>query len=42
MFYDPQTEDGHYCAICGREMFGSNEVCEKCLNRLNDDDEWED
>jgi uncharacterized OB-fold protein len=43
MFYDPQTEDGHYCAICCREMFGRKEVCERCLSRLDEEEiEWED
>ena len=43
MFHDPQTESGHYCAICRREMFGRNEACERCLSRLDDEEiEWED
>lgn len=36
---DPQTEVGHYCAICGREMFGEKEICESCISLMVEDDE---
>lgn len=37
MFYDPQTERGHYCANCLRECFGG-ELCQRCLDRLDDEE----
>ncbi len=41
--YDPQTAKGHYCASCRCECFGENELCPKCLDRLDDEEiEWED
>ena len=39
MFYDPQTEIGHYCANCGREMFGAEDICQKCKDRMSIDDD---
>lgn len=43
LFTDPQIGVGHYCANCLREMFGNNELCPKCLDRLDDDEIiWED
>jgi len=37
--HDPQTEVGHSCAICGREMFGEKEICESCVSEMLGDDE---
>lgn len=39
MFYDPQADAGHYCAVCGREMFGAEDICQKCKDRMSIDDD---
>lgn len=40
LWVDPQEGEGHYCARCLREIFGNDEVCEKC--RLREEYEMED
>lgn len=35
---DPQDEAGHYCAICGREIFGDDILCQRCLDRAAEED----
>lgn len=36
---DPQLDVGHPCAICGCEMFGENEICQRCQDRMMDNEE---
>lgn len=45
LFVDPETaEPAGFCPFCGREIYGEDEVCEKCASRQSDDewDDWED
>lgn len=39
LWTDPQEGRGHYCAVCGREMFGESEICQRCTDRLVEDEE---
>lgn len=37
--YDPQTEVGHFCEVCGREIFGVKDICEECESLLSEFDD---
>lgn len=36
--HDPQNEVGHTCAICGCEMVGDKDICQRCADRMTEDD----
>lgn len=36
--HDSQTEKGHYCENCGREFFGEGDYCQRCLERMQNED----
>jgi uncharacterized OB-fold protein len=41
LWIDPQEGEGHSCAVCGREIFGDKTLCERCANRLIDEEDYE-
>lgn len=41
MYYDPQIAEGHYCAKCLREIFGNDIYCQRCLDRMTADAEFD-
>jgi predicted nucleic acid-binding Zn ribbon protein len=36
---DRQTDDSHPCFVCGREIYGDYDVCQKCQERMKEDKE---
>ena len=38
LYHDIQTEIGHACAICGCEMYGEKDICQRCLDRMTEDE----
>ena len=36
---DRQTDPSHPCIICGREIYGDYDVCERCQERLAEDND---
>ena len=36
---DRQTDASHPCILCGGEIYGDYDVCQKCQNRMKEDDE---
>ncbi len=37
--YDPQTALSHPCFVCGREIYGDYDICERCQERMREDEE---
>ena len=38
-FLDSQTEQGHFCEICGCEHFEDGDICRKCERMLEEYDD---
>ncbi len=36
--HDPQTERGHFCEECGCEFFGEGDICQRCADRMAEED----
>lgn len=36
---DRQCDPSHPCVICGREIYGDYDVCQRCQERMIDDEE---
>jgi predicted nucleic acid-binding Zn ribbon protein len=36
---DRQCDPSHPCIICGREIYGDYDVCQRCQERMKEDDE---
>lgn len=36
---DRQTDPSHACIICGREIYGDYDVCQRCQERMKEDEE---
>lgn len=40
-FYDPQTAKGHFCPECLREHFNEDELCTRCRESKENEEEGE-
>ena len=36
---DRQTDASHPCILCGGEIYGNYDVCQKCQERMQEDEE---
>lgn len=36
---DRQTDASHPCILCGGEIYGDYDVCQRCQERIKEDDE---
>ncbi len=36
---DPQTDPSHPCILCGGEIYGDYDVCQRCQERMTEDND---